>query len=377
MKALGFLQCVDIVGATPAPFKGEKTYVSTGALQTDHIDYGQTEEVTYENRPSRANLTAQAGDVLFAKMQSTNKCLLLDENTEKHIFSTGFCAVRAKSEVIENRCLYHLVSGADFLRKKDQHCSGATQKAISNSGLKHIAVTIPPLEDQASIADRLDTVDIAITQCQKILERANEVIESRFIELFGDPLNPTEWELLSDAARLERGKFSPRPRNDPQYYNGNYPFVQTGDIANCDHRLSEYKQTLNEKGIRVSKSFPAGTILIAIVGATIGATAILQSEMYAPDSVIGISVSDRYETIYMEMLLRFWREELLRIAPEAARANINLDILGKVKILKAPIEKQREFVAFMATIDKVKAAVMECKIKAEELKSSLMQEFFA
>ena len=79
----------------------------------------------------------------------------------------------------------------------------------------------------------------------------------------------------------------------------------------------------------------------------------------------------------MEMLLRFWREELLRIAPEAARANINLDILGKVKILKAPIEKQREFVAFMATIDKVKAAVMECKIKAEELKSSLMQEFFA
>lgn len=69
---------------------------------------------------------------------------------------------------------------------------------------------------------------------------------------------------------MERGRFSPRPRNDPKYFNGEYPFIQTGDISSSNHRLSEYKQTLNEQGIKVSKKFCVGTIVMAIVGATIG-----------------------------------------------------------------------------------------------------------
>lgn len=68
-----FLDCISIVGATPSKFHGTKKYISTGAVATTEIDESEVVEVTYEDRPSRANLSAEAGDILFAKMQGTRK----------------------------------------------------------------------------------------------------------------------------------------------------------------------------------------------------------------------------------------------------------------------------------------------------------------
>jgi len=88
-------------------------------------------------------------------------------------------------------------------------------------------------------------------------------------------LVPEGWEVkkLEDLASVERGKFSARPRNDPKYYGGKFPFVQTGDIAESKTYLLKYSQTLNDKGLAVSRLFSKNTILITIA-ANIGDTAI-------------------------------------------------------------------------------------------------------
>lgn len=274
-------------------------------------------------------------------------------------------------------CLYHILTSEDFLHQKDKYSSGATQKAITNVGLSKITVNVPNISEQNKIADCLDKVDEAIKKCHRILKSLDLLVKARFVEMFGDPLRPNKSHILSEVALLERGKFSPRPRNDPRYYNGSYPFVQTGDIANCKHRLSNYHQTLNEYGIKVSKRFEAGTILIALVGATIGETAILQIPVYAPDSIIGITVKERkLNNVFLEMLLQFWRPELKRIAPEAARANINLEIVQNIPILDAPINLQEQFATFVEKIDKSRLAVKQVLEKAETLKKALMQEYF-
>ena len=129
------LECMLLVGATPSRFKGEKIYVSTGAVDCDQVDYNQTEMVTYTDRPSRANLVAADGDILFAKMCGTKKILRVDSESAEYLFSTGFYAVRAKEAVITTRLLYHILTSDQFLKQKDQHSSGATQKAITNAGL--------------------------------------------------------------------------------------------------------------------------------------------------------------------------------------------------------------------------------------------------
>ena len=93
------------------------------------------------------------------------------------------------------------------------------------------------------------------------------------------------------------------------------------------------------------------------MGATIGATAVLQETMYAPDSVIGISTNSNTNNIFLEFLLRFWQPELLRTAPSVARANINLDILSKIPIVDVPLAEQQRFAEVIEQSDKSKFSV--------------------
>lgn len=187
--------------------------------------------------------------------------------------------------------------------------------------------------------------------------------------MFGNPITNSfdnKIKQLKEVAKLERGKFTPRPRNDPKYFNGEFPFIQTGDISRCNHRLYNYSSTLNEEGIKVSKKFDSGTIVIALVGATIGMTAILEREVYATDSIVGITAYDNViNNVFLEMLLRAWREPLLDMAPEAARANINIGILEKLPIIIPDIEKQNEFADFVKQVDKLKFEMEKC-LKASE-----------
>ena len=58
MSKRNILDCMTLVGAVPSRYEGKKNYVSTGAVDCDHIDYEQIKSVSYDNRPSRANLVA-------------------------------------------------------------------------------------------------------------------------------------------------------------------------------------------------------------------------------------------------------------------------------------------------------------------------------
>jgi type I restriction enzyme S subunit len=109
-KTIPLVECWKFVGSTPKKYEGRKRYVSTGALEKDHINEADVENVTYEERPSRANLEAVAGDILFAKMASTEKTFVVDDVSAENIYSTGFCAVRADETKILPKCLYYFLS---------------------------------------------------------------------------------------------------------------------------------------------------------------------------------------------------------------------------------------------------------------------------
>lgn len=292
------------------------------------------------------------------------------------LFSTSTdCIVMYTEKDIELKLIYYYLKNNIHLL--EDGFKGAGIKHISKDYILNLSIDLPLKCEQKNILKVIENAENIILNRKQQLSKLDELVKSRFIEMFGDPIHPTHSKPLGDVAVLERGRFSPRPRNDPRYYGGDYPFIQTGDIANCGHRLFTYRQTLNEMGVQVSKKFPVGTIVIAIVGATIGATAILEIEVYAPDSVIGISVdTEQYNAIFMETLLRFWQPELLRIAPESARANINLGILQNIPIIDTNLQLQEQFAAFVKQIDKSKLAIQQSLEQLETLKKSLMQQYF-
>src|ERR1035441_7026931 len=145
----------------------------------------------------------------------------------------------------------------------------------------------------------------------------------------------------------------------------------------CCRRLRSWTQTLNDKGVKVSRSFPPGTVVIAIVGATIGMTAILDVDVYCPDSVVGIQVNPKAATKeYIEFLLRFWRPVFLAQAPETARANINLDTLRPLRIPVPPLPLQQKFADLVERVERLRAVQREALRQAEHLFTSLLHRAF-
>lgn len=288
------------------------------------------------------------------------------------------CKIEAKSGVSDIAYLCHALAIA--LKRVEYRTPFATVKHLSSQELKEETVPLPDLLEQQRIAEQLEQADRLCRTRRYALELTDTFLPAAFLELFGDPVrNAKGWLVseLEELATVERGKFTPRPRNDPSYYSGRFPFIQTGDISTSEGRLRSWTQTLNEKGVKVSRRFPPGTVVIAIVGATIGMTAILEVDVYCPDSVVGIQVNPEAATKeYIEFLLRFWRPVFLAQAPETARANINLDTLRPLRIPVPPLPLQQKFAALVERVERLRAVQREALRQAEHLFQTLLHRAF-
>jgi type I restriction enzyme S subunit len=190
-------------------------------------------------------------------------------------------------------------------------------------------------------------------------------------------LIPNDWEVkeLDKVSKIKRGRFSPRPRNDPKYYGGDIPFIQTSDVALSDGRVDTYSQTLNDEGLKVSALFPKGTILITIA-ANIGHTAILDIDMACPDSLVGIIVNKETNNEYLNYYLRFIRKRLEYLAP-GAQKNINIEVLSPLKVIAPSFIEQTAIANFLSTWDSAIESTSQLIAKKEQRKKWLMQQLLS
>ena len=373
-----FTDLVDFVGGKPVLFEGTKPYVSTGALKSTTISREDIELVEFINRPSRADLEVKKDDILFAKMAFTDKRILIDNDTSNYIYSTGFFAVRAKPNIITTECLYYLLNSKTFKDQKDANSTGATQKAITNSGLKKIYLRIPNYNNQKEIAEILSNIEKIISFKERQLKEYDQLIKSRFVEMFGNPIineKNHEKAKLKELGLLNRGKSKHRPRNAPELLGGIYPLIQTGDISNSDLYIKEYNSTYSELGLQQSKMWNKGTLCITIA-ANIAKTGILDFDACFPDSVVGFIPNIRTNNIYIHYWFTFFQEILENQAPESAQKNINLKILGELDVIVPPKEQKDIFASFVEQVDKLKFEVQKSLDESQMLFDSLMQEYF-
>ncbi|HDM8044634.1 TPA: restriction endonuclease subunit S [Vibrio campbellii] len=186
---------------------------------------------------------------------------------------------------------------------------------------------------------------------------------------------PNGWSIqkLEQIATVERGKFSARPRNDPKYFGGNIPFVQTGDIAAAKTYLQNYTQTLNEDGLKVSRLFPKDTILITIA-ANIGDTAITSFDVACPDSLVAIRTNKDTDCFWLKLYLETCKDELDGKATQNAQKNINLQVLKPLEVLTPPYPEQRKIAQILSTWDRGIATTEKLIDASKQQKKALMQQ---
>jgi type I restriction enzyme, S subunit len=189
------------------------------------------------------------------------------------------------------------------------------------------------------------------------------------------------WCRLGEVVSCERGRFSIRPRNDPSYFDGPFPFIQIGDLPDDGSTVSAHTQTLNQKGLKVSKMFPAGTIAIAIVGATIGNTGVLGYDMCFTDSIVGIKPSDFYNSSFINFCLIANKNNYRTLSyAGGGQPNIKLPILNETIIALPSLAEQQAIVArvgeLLARADAVAGRLAVARQQAGALRQAVLREAF-
>ena len=267
-----------------------------------------------------------------------------------------------------------ILSKNDYLLSQAR---GATIKGIKIDTLANLIIPDVSLDEQRRIAATLDKVTDLISKRRQQLDKLDELVKARFVEMFGDPAYNSKWptEKLSQLGELNRGVSKHRPRNDPALLDGPYPLIQTGDVANSGLYILTYSSSYSELGLAQSRLWKAGTLCITIA-ANIAQTSILTFEACFPDSVVGFIPGNQTNEIFIHYWFSFFQKILEEQAPQVAQKNINLKILSDLDVIVPPYDLQMQFAEFVQQTDKTKTTIGHSLNKLETLKKALMQEYF-
>jgi type I restriction enzyme S subunit len=356
--------------SNPNFWGGDIPWATVKDFKTLEISATQ-EHITEEGLKGSAANIAAAGSIIVPTRMALGKAAI---NTVPVAINQDLKALRVLNpkEVDRDYLFRFLLAKSTFLESRGQ---GATVKGITLDVLRDLDVPVPPIREQQRIASILDKADNLRSKRQQAIRLADEFLKATFIDLFGDPVTnslglPTQ--RLDSLGSLDRGVSKHRPRNDPSLLGGDYPLIQTGDVANCDGYIRTFTSTYSEKGLKQSKLWPAGTLCITIA-ANIAKTGILLFPACFPDSVVGFNSADRPIVEYVRFWLSFLQQTLEANAPASAQKNINLAILRELQIPVPPRERVERFAAAVDKVEAIRKAQRLAVDEGQKLNRSLEQ----
>lgn len=144
---LGSKKSCSIIGSGIDDFNHSKIYIATADVDNSIITNNET-LITFEDKPSRANMQPVEKSIWFAKMIDSRKLIMVDnycyELLNNYIFSTGFCGLKCKDEYFYYLWTFLLSDTFDTI--KNNFCTGTTMQAINNKDTKLIEFVLPDNE---------------------------------------------------------------------------------------------------------------------------------------------------------------------------------------------------------------------------------------
>jgi type I restriction enzyme S subunit len=370
-----------------SPGKGRFLYVTSKNIRNNHLDLRNVSYVESDFHDRiYPRCKPDVGDVLLTKDGANTGNVTLNTLDEPFSLLSSVCLIKTKPDVLQPAFLSYYIQSPEGLKSILGQMSGAAIKRIILRDVKLATIPLPPLPEQHRIVGILDEafagLATAKANAEKNLHNARALFESHLQSVFSQRGKGWQQKTLEEiATTFGRGKSKHRPRNEPKLYGGKYPFIQTGDIRNADHFVTEYSQTYSEAGLAQSKLWPKGTICITIA-ANIAETAILGFDACFPDSVIGVVANPKEAEVgFIEYLLQSFKARLQALGKGSAQANINMGTFEHERFPFPPVTEQRQIVAKLDALSSETtrlAAIYQHKLAAlEALKKSLLHQAFS
>lgn len=132
-------------------------YIDLTSVDRENHSIGETIEISALTAPSRAQKLVVKDDVIFATTRPTQlRFAFINEEFENSIASTGYCVLRANTDLALPKWIYHNLGSIDFKNFLEENQSGSAYPAVSDSKVKEYKIPVPSLDIQEKIILILD-----------------------------------------------------------------------------------------------------------------------------------------------------------------------------------------------------------------------------
>ena len=323
----------------------------------------------------------EADTVVIGRKGSINNPIYVEEPFWN--VDTAF-GLQADQSVLVPKYLYYFCKFFDFERLN----KAVTIPSLTKSDLLKIQINLPSLSDQQTVVMKLSGIEQIIELRRQELQKLDELIKARFVELFGDPVHSDKYstrKLLScvaDKADMVDGPFGSQVNTKVDYIeDGEIPVIRTVNVKMMSFSPVDLKFMKREKYETVIRSqVLPGDVILTKVG-TIGNVCIFPDSF--EEAVLSTTGSCRIRvdnsivnTVFFAYNLMYLKGKLLEIASAGVQPFLNMNHVKNIDILDVPLDKQIEFSDFVHQVDKSKVAVQASLDQAQILFDSLMQKYF-
>lgn len=363
-------------------------------VQTGNIGEGK-----YLEKESRAKYVSEEtferlkcteifpGDILVSRLpEPVGRACIIPDKDERMITAVDCTICRPDETLILKEYLCYFMQSNAYYTRLLGNVTGTTRKRISRKNLGNIELSIPKIEVQKVVVDRLDRLVSIIESRQKELQLLDELIKARFVEMFGDPVtNPLGWE----EHRLDEyiDFLTSGSRGWAKYFvdEENELFITIKNVKDNHITLAniQYIEAPENKEAERTK-VKTGDLLISIT-ADLGRTGVVDDDIAEKGAYINQHLSlvrldrNKINPLYVSYFLETEGGKLQFESKNqnGVKAGLNFDAIKSLKILVPPLAMQESYLNFVNQVDKSKVVIQKSIDETQLLFDSLLQKYFA
>ena len=279
------------------------------------------------------------------------------QHYEDRVIVSPLYNVFTVDERVVSEYLYFYLKNPNTIKRIKAVASGSVRDNLKLSMLYEFPISLPSVSDQKTIVKTINKVQAVIDSKKSALEKLDNLIKARFVEMFGDGFETIE---LRNICKTTSGG-TPSTKN-PDYYNGTIPWVTTTALGPNHIDGTKAKAYISEEAVANSatKIIPSGSILFGIrVG--VGKTSINDVDICTNQDIVAImDVNEtKFSKLFIKHVLDANRAHYDSMKKGATILGITSDDLKNTPIPLAPIKAQKDFETFVEQVDKSKFAISQ------------------
>ena len=371
--------CIDKIDVLSSSSDCTIEYIDISSVDNEKKQILSTQIMSTKEAPSRAKQLVKNGDILVSTVRPNLNAAAI---VNILVASTGYCVIRCNNEV-HNRYVFFFCTSPYFIEDMVSQATGASYPAVTSKIVKSSLIPHISVEKQNKIAAILDKVSDLINKRKEQLNKLDELVKARFVEMFGDPeTNPYEWKktTVGDVcSSIVRGPFGSALKKEffVEPNETTYKVYEQKHAIQKSATIGTYYVTAEKFNELKRFECVAGDILMSCSG-TMGE--LYQLPVGCEKGLINqalckFTLNDRILPI---VFLTYMKQTIGNLETKGSGIQ-NIAAVSYVKAMPInlpPLDVQKRFAVFVEQTDKSKVAVQKALDEAQTLFDSLMQEYF-